>query len=264
MSSRFYISLVAFAGAGALFSLGIMFGLGVLTAPPKIEANKPSPYVQATKATTGAAKQVTDNGALTPIYPASPGPEPKTAETKPETKAAEPQSSGAAGEPVNAAKAPVKEAAKTDESQDAVKLAPASPATEVANAAPASAPPVASTQVASKPDASPVPAAKGGHCDVQACAAAYKSFRESDCTYQPYSGPRELCVKPPTPAQQQEAAKPPRRKARAIAADRRGDPDLDAAVEEVQRLTRARQQPDFDSPPPYYADDGRVIVIERQ
>ena len=30
-------------------------------------------------------------------------------------------------------------------------------------------------------------------CDYQACAGAYRSFRASDCTYQPYSGGRKLC-----------------------------------------------------------------------
>jgi penicillin-binding protein 1A len=30
-------------------------------------------------------------------------------------------------------------------------------------------------------------------CDVTACAAAFASFRGSDCTYQPYSGPRRMC-----------------------------------------------------------------------
>jgi len=32
-------------------------------------------------------------------------------------------------------------------------------------------------------------------CDVAACAAAYRSFRESDCTYNPSFGPRQLCTK---------------------------------------------------------------------
>ena len=30
-------------------------------------------------------------------------------------------------------------------------------------------------------------------CDVVACAAAYRSFRASDCSWQPYQGPRETC-----------------------------------------------------------------------
>ena len=32
-------------------------------------------------------------------------------------------------------------------------------------------------------------------CDVSACQAAYRSFRASDCTYQPYSGPRTFCTR---------------------------------------------------------------------
>jgi len=32
-------------------------------------------------------------------------------------------------------------------------------------------------------------------CNVSACAAAYFSFRASDCTYQPSFGPRRLCTK---------------------------------------------------------------------
>jgi hypothetical protein len=32
-------------------------------------------------------------------------------------------------------------------------------------------------------------------CDVAACAAAYHSFRESDCTYMPSAGVRRLCTK---------------------------------------------------------------------
>ena len=32
-------------------------------------------------------------------------------------------------------------------------------------------------------------------CDLSACAAEYSSFRASDCTYQPYAGPRRVCEK---------------------------------------------------------------------
>jgi penicillin-binding protein 1A len=31
-------------------------------------------------------------------------------------------------------------------------------------------------------------------CDVDACSRMYRSFRESDCTYQPYRGPRRFCA----------------------------------------------------------------------
>jgi hypothetical protein len=43
-------------------------------------------------------------------------------------------------------------------------------------------------------------------CDVTACAAAYRSFRESDCTYNPSAGPRRLCTKGVVPT---GAAAPP-------------------------------------------------------
>jgi hypothetical protein len=36
---------------------------------------------------------------------------------------------------------------------------------------------------------------KRARCDQAACDAAYSSFRSSDCTYQPYAGPRRLCEK---------------------------------------------------------------------
>jgi membrane peptidoglycan carboxypeptidase len=46
-------------------------------------------------------------------------------------------------------------------------------------------------------------------CDYQACASR-RSFRASDCTYQPYSGPRQLCdmrARPSTPPEQ--VSRPP-------------------------------------------------------
>ena len=30
-------------------------------------------------------------------------------------------------------------------------------------------------------------------CDIDACSKTYRSFRASDCTFQPYEGPRKLC-----------------------------------------------------------------------
>ncbi|MGB9000042.1 MAG: BA14K family protein, partial [Pseudolabrys sp.] len=42
------------------------------------------------------------------------------------------------------------------------------------------------------PAAAPEPPA---NCNVNACTAAYRSFRAADCTYQPSDGPRRLCSK---------------------------------------------------------------------
>ena len=60
-----------------------------------------------------------------------------------------------------------------------VLAAPASPA------APVPAP-------AAAPVAAPEPEVR---CNVDACTAAYRSFRPSDCTYQPSNGPRRICTK---------------------------------------------------------------------
>jgi membrane peptidoglycan carboxypeptidase len=47
------------------------------------------------------------------------------------------------------------------------------------------------TQVADVPALAASP--EGSACDVQVCAGRYRSFRASDCTYQPYSGERRVC-----------------------------------------------------------------------
>ena len=45
-------------------------------------------------------------------------------------------------------------------------------------------------------------------CDVRACASAYRSFTESDCTYQPSEGPRRLCTKGVSPTEASGVATP--------------------------------------------------------
>lgn len=37
-------------------------------------------------------------------------------------------------------------------------------------------------------------------CDIEACSERYRSFRASDCTFQPFEGDRRLCaIAPPAP-----------------------------------------------------------------
>jgi hypothetical protein len=55
----------------------------------------------------------------------------------------------------------------------------------------------------------PVAAAPAPKCDIDACAAAYRSFTPEDCTYQPFDGPRQLCAKGTPPAAAAEATPPP-------------------------------------------------------
>jgi hypothetical protein len=79
----------------------------------------------------------------------------------------------------------------------------ATPAPTLAPAA--EAPPVAQTtepgsimvpEPDTTPAASPTTTAAPPRCNVAACAAAYpRSFRESDCTFNPSAGPRKLCEK---------------------------------------------------------------------
>jgi hypothetical protein len=59
--------------------------------------------------------------------------------------------------------------------------------------APAATPPVAVE--AKRLAAAIVAAPPRPKCDVDACAGAYVSFRDSDCTYNPSFGPRRLCTK---------------------------------------------------------------------
>ena len=76
---------------------------------------------------------------------------------------------------------------------------PAAPTNPVpAPAAPSAAAPAPTPQTTTAeapPAPPPVAAAPKPKCDVAACEAAYRSFRESDCTYNPSFGPRRLCTK---------------------------------------------------------------------
>lgn len=73
---------------------------------------------------------------------------------------------------------------------------PANPARPpVAANDPASAPSVSAPPSADLAPAPQAAAPSRPKCDVPACEAAYRSFRESDCTYNPSFGPRRLCTK---------------------------------------------------------------------
>jgi len=55
-------------------------------------------------------------------------------------------------------------------------------------------------------------ATSNNQCDVQACASAYKSFRASDCTYQPFGGTRRVCGKAPEQRADREQRNEPQRR----------------------------------------------------
>src|SRR5262249_24980070 len=61
----------------------------------------------------------------------------------------------------------------------------------------ASNPPTSSDDLATRATAvtQAPPTEASNMCDVQACSGMYRSFRASDCTYQPYwGGPRQMCT----------------------------------------------------------------------
>ena len=85
---------------------------------------------------------------------------------------------------------------------------PARPLPQVAAATPTTAlgePQIGTPPVAAAPVAAPAPP----KCDVAACRAAYRSFRASDCSWQPFDGTRRFCDKgqpPQTEASSEPAA----------------------------------------------------------
>jgi cytoskeletal protein RodZ len=97
--------------------------------------------------------------------------------------------------PAQAAKAPAPAPARTVSAQPSpattatVPSAPAagSAATAMASATHEEAAPTGTTDAPA--------AAVAGRCNVEACAAAYHSFRAADCTYQPFGSERRACTK---------------------------------------------------------------------
>jgi BA14K-like protein len=90
-------------------------------------------------------------------------------------------------------------------------------------------------------------AGSSNRCDVQACASAYKSFRASDCTYQPFDGARRICGKPPEQRADREQSDEPQRRSWSRREDSR----------DVDRRTRWRVYDEDDGD----ADD--VVLFRR-
>jgi hypothetical protein len=206
---------------------GLALGLDRLTSPPKkLEANARQPASEAVRKIPikrATAKENGDpNNQLTPVYPAAPGKD-----------------------------LPVKDVAETEPNAPPAETSGSAPARE-AEAAQPNPPALANTALAT-----PATTAAPNVCNVQACEAAYRSFRESDCSYQPFDGPRKFCDA--TQAAAQAAASPspvragPPPAVDARSAQRRDDQDLQDAIRTVRDL-----------PPPSlrYEDDPRIVVVE--
>jgi hypothetical protein len=95
-------------------------------------------------------------------------------------------------------------------------------------------------------------------CDVQACASAYKSFRASDCTYQPFGGTRRVCGKAPEQRaeREQRAGREPREEP-----PRRSWSRREESREDLRDVDRRAQWRVYDEDDDDGADD--LIVFRR-
>jgi outer membrane biosynthesis protein TonB len=261
MQSRLPIVLISAAGTAALFGVGFLLGLGVMSTPNKPEQHKQialttTPTKVTRTETTGAGTQ--SERALTPLTPVAPGgaaaqtatPAPAQTEPKPtqQAAAAQPAPAPQPQQKIAAAAPAASPPAKLDEPQAKPAPAPAPVQTAKAEPAPAAQP---------VPNATPVSLSTRNACDVSACSRAYRSFRESDCTYQPFSGPRQVCVSPPGAKEaarghdsRQAARSEDDEPAARVRVHRPGrDVELSNVVHEVERMTDGRRGSDDSDQP---------------
>lgn len=187
-----YLVVLIFAGGAA------MFGLDLITAPLPQHHTAPPTLSTASKPNKVARREAdadrhdvaANSKELTPVYPTNPGGVREVTADKAPSVA--PAVAPTARETTGAAPAPTPSTVAAEvpapEQKPVVKTAP----TVAPPAIAASAAPAAQTQPSQA-----VAQQSIGHCDVQACASAYHSFRASDCTYQPYEGSRRACIAPP-------------------------------------------------------------------
>lgn len=212
------------------------------------------PLGKPSRETTAQASAGDSDNSLTPVYPAAPGknlPSPDGADAK----TAE---ANAADQPANDNANETAKPAATTQTASATPIAQ-TPASDSAATTPA--------QPVSTQASVPAPA---GACAIEACASAYRSFRASDCTYQPYGGPRKMCELTSDGARQASNAPPSAQdslrggrggmRGTNVSVGRAGGDDLDDVVRAVRRLPGPPA--DYDDEDGGY-DRGRIVVIQR-
>lgn len=234
--------LAAYIVVAAVVGGVTAFTLDRATAPStKIEADGMPPPSSAVRqipiAKTSAADLGDPEGKLTPVYPAAPGKDLPIKDT-PVVQAVKPpvETTGSANASVPAAPpGPAPVAASPAAATTPTPATPATPATSAAASPPANA------------------------CNIAACAAAYRSFRESDCSYQPFEGPRRYCEG--VPGDKGQIASQPQTQSPAQADTRSTAPvarsRYDDALRDAERTVR-RLPP----PPGRFGDEDNVVVIE--
>jgi hypothetical protein len=159
-----------------------------------VPAQQPGPPAQATQRSvppqSPPAQQPASAQTTGPIA-AEPATPPQQAQTAPESS---PQPSGAS---VASQQKPLRETTGAAVREDNIRQAPADPMGSPNRAN--------SAQQRAQGSSS-------NRCDVQACASTYRSFRASDCTYQPFDGGRRVCEKSPGERVAQEQREQPERR----------------------------------------------------
>ena len=250
-----------------------------LTSP----APQPKPAVQTASTNAARPKIEGPNAELSPVYPKPETPRPVTTASSagqsdtapansiaggshgapaPPTSIPEPAASSTATNAAPSQQPTVDTTAKAEAKSEPIQKLPETTgvAIRMDDAKPASstAVPVAAPNRADNPSPpQPSAVASGNRCDVQACASAYKSFRASDCSYQPFDGSRRFCEKPPV---------------QRTARDQRDEPDRrtwsrDPQQRNVERAVRPRVDNDDELDDRAAGDDedsDQMIVIRRQ
>lgn len=241
MAFLFYFAVLLFAAASAVF------GLDLMTSPLPQHDTKPAVAAsadasqQAKKVATRDQNKAKSDSTLPAAKPAKP---------KSEVRTVYPPSNPA----LAAVVAKQNEAgAGAQKSQQQSTHAGADARTQQASAQPgenAAAPSEANAARAEATGSTPPKLTDGAtvadqsgeqtpnHCNVQACASAYHSFRASDCTYQPYEGPRRLCTK--SAVSPRVASQPQSQDRRQV----RRDADRYSGLRDAGRRARAARNPD--------------------
>ena len=280
----YFVVLVVCAGT-------VLFGLDWMNSPlpevhkPPMHVAKVEPKAKPVKRVDASPAVADPKSQLSPIHPAVPAtvadnaakndnvqpkenPAPKTDTTVAANSNQKPNNGNTRAETSGAAVPPSGNlpAAPALAAQANAALATQAHNEQVANVPPADtqpkAQPLADAQPKADAQANQQANAAPAQCDVSACAAAYQSFRASDCTYQPFSGPRRVCTSPAggnIAARGNIPAQPRNQTQAAFGSPQRDDGDLDDATREVRRLTardrnRLRDEDD---------DDGDHVVVRR-
>ena len=287
MAFAVYLAVLLVAGAS------VLFGLDLMTAPlpdkaPQVEASASNKLErrQADRAEEAKQAHAADDRALSPVYPTAPDnkdvrmvyPPLNEMQGQPtaQTKTAETTGSGGGGSSAPAERAEIgiakPSAASTSSTASVQSSEPSAAGSASASikTAPQDPPATKSASESNEAHVTPVTAKSeepktsasttdAGSCNVSACAAAYRSFRSSDCTYQPFQGPRRVCTSPSS-SQSSTASLDSGSDRRQV--DRRAGRagELRAVERRVREMTSGDDAADD------YLDEARgrrVIVIER-